>query len=155
MVTTEVVSSVSNLPVDVVELRHRRRESALTQLVAAAESVGVVQDGDVLLASLLRAQRLGSTAPGKGLAVPHARSFAVRRPALLLGRSVRGVEWGALDGAPVQLVVLVLSPAATPAAMHADRVAGALHALRLQRTRQRLLDADAACVTAVLRGGAA
>ncbi len=149
------VPAVSSLPLDLVELRHKRRESALTQLVAAAEAAGIVRDGDVLLASLLRAQRIGSTAVGRGLAVPHARSFAVNRPAMLLGRSARGVDWGAEDGVPVQIVALVLSPAATPVGMHAGRVAGALHELRLQRTRQRLLDVDAAGAVALLRGGGA
>jgi mannitol/fructose-specific phosphotransferase system IIA component (Ntr-type) len=76
----------------------------------------------------------------------------VRRPALLLGRSARGIDWGAEDGLPVQIVALVLSPAATPATMHVDRIAGALHSLRLQRTRQRLLVADAAAAVALLRG---
>ena len=149
------VPAVSSLPFDIVELRHKRRESALTQLVAAAEAAGIIRDAEVLLVSLLRAQRLGSTAVGKGLAVPHARSFAVNRPAMLLGRSERGVDWGAQDGTPVQIVALVLSPALTPVAMHAERVAGALHVLRLQRTRQRLLDVDAAGAATLLRGGGA
>ena len=149
------VPAVSSLPLDLVELRHKRRESALTQLVAAAEAAGIVRDADILLASLLRAQRVGSTAVGKGLAVPHARSFAVKRPVMLLGRSPRGVDWGAQDDVPVQIVALVLSPAATPVAMHVERVAGALHTRRLQRTRQRLLDVDAAGAVALLRGGAA
>jgi mannitol/fructose-specific phosphotransferase system IIA component (Ntr-type) len=146
------VPSVSSLPLGLVELRHKRRESVLAQLIAAADSAGIVRDADILLASLLLAQRIGTTAVGKGLALPHARSFAVNRPGVLLGRSARGVEWGGGDGAGVQLVALVLSPAAMPLAMHADRVAAALHALRLQRTRQRLLDVDAAGADALLRG---
>lgn len=146
------VPPVSSLPLGLVELRHKRRESVLAQLIAVAESAGIVRDADILLASLLRAQRIGTTAVGKGLAVPHARSFAVKRPGLLLGRSLRGVEWGAVDGTSVQIVALVLSPAATPVAMHAERVAAALHALRLQRTRQRVLDVDAAAAAALLRG---
>jgi mannitol/fructose-specific phosphotransferase system IIA component (Ntr-type) len=145
------VPSVASLPLSLVDLKHKRRESALTQLVAAAERSGLIRDADILLASLLRAQRLGGTAVGKGLAAPHARSFAVCRPGIVLGRSLRGVEWGAEDGVPVRIVALVLSPAATPAGMHTDRIAAALHALRLQRTRQRLLDADAAAAAALLR----
>ena len=124
------VPAVSSLPLDLVELRHKRRESALTQLVAAAEAAGIVRDGDVLLASLLRAQRIGSTAVGRGLAVPHARSFAVNRPAMLLGRSERGVDWGAQDGTPVQIVALVLSPALTPLLGRSDPLIAAFSAAR-------------------------
>jgi mannitol/fructose-specific phosphotransferase system IIA component (Ntr-type) len=149
------VPSVSSLALDLVELRHKRRESALTQLVAAAEAKGIVRDGDILMASLLRALRAGGCAVGKGFAAPHLRSFAVKRPALLVGRSERGVEWGAADGTPAQVVTLVLSPSATPAMLHVERVASVVHALRLQRTRQRLLEADAAGAAALLSGGGA
>ena len=154
MVITDV-PTISSLPFDLVEIRHKRRESALTQLVAAAETAGIVRDAETLLASLQRAQRLGACTVGKGLAVPHARSFAVNRPAVLLGRAARGVEWGAADGSPVFIVALVLSPAVTPVGLHAERVAGAVHALRLQRTRQRLLEVDIAGAAVLLRGAGA
>ncbi len=146
------VPSVASPPLALVELKHKRREAALTQLVVAVESAGIIRDPDILLASLLRAQRLGTTAVGRGLAAPHARSFAVKRPAVVIGRSARGVDWGAADGAAVHVVAFVLSPAVTPVAIHTDRVVAALHALRLQKTRQRLLDLDAADAAAFLAG---
>jgi hypothetical protein len=46
--------------------------------------------------------------------------------------------------------MLVLSPAALAASGHAARVADAVHALRLQRTRQRLLEAGRDAVLALL-----
>lgn len=149
------VPSISNLPVDCVELRHRRRDSALAQLVAAAEASGLVQDADVLLGTLQRSLRLGRTGVGKGVALPHARSACVRRPGVVLGRSSRGIDWGAADGQEVHLVALVLSPCATRADAHVARVAGALHGMRLQRTRQRLLESDGPTAAALLRGGGA
>jgi mannitol/fructose-specific phosphotransferase system IIA component (Ntr-type) len=71
------------------------------------------------------------------------------RAAMVFGRSSRGIEWDAGDG-PVQLVLLVLSPAASALTAHADRVAAAVHALRLQRTRQKLLDAEQTTVRTLL-----
>jgi len=135
---------------EVVELRHKRRDSVLSQLVAAAESSGVVRDGDVVMAALARAHRVGSQGIGHGVAIPHARSVAVLRPAALLGRSERGVDWDPGAEEPVRLVMLVLSPANLPALAHADRVVAAAHALRLQRTRHKLLEAERAAVRALL-----
>jgi mannitol/fructose-specific phosphotransferase system IIA component (Ntr-type) len=149
MVTLGRSSTASSL-LEVVELRHKRRESVLAQLVAAAEQAGAVRDPEVLLATLVRAQKLGSSAVGRGFAVPHARSVSVLRPGALFGRSERGIEWGPGADEPVQLVMLVLSPSAVSAAAHADRVAEAVHGLRLQRTRHKLLEAESDAVRALL-----
>jgi PTS system fructose-specific IIC component len=146
------VPTVPCAPLDVVELRHRRRESVLIQMIAAAQSAGAVREPEVLLASLARAHKLASPAIGHGCAVPHARSISVLRPAMVFGRSGRGIDWDAADADPVQLVLLVLSPAAAPLPAHLDRVAAAVHALRLQRTRQKLLDARDADVRTLLAG---
>lgn len=145
-------SPVTSTPLDIIELRHKRRESALTQLAAAALRRGVVRDLDALVAALVRRERLGTTALGKGVALTHARSIAVVRPFWVVGRSPKGVEWAAPDGEPVHLVVLYLAHHEQGAAAHLARLAAAAQALRLQRTRQRLLAADAATVFALLQG---
>ena len=154
MATVEV-PLVSRIPLDIVELRSKRRESALTQLATAAQRLGVVRDLDVLFALLSRTEKLGSTAIGKGVAVAHARSVAVARPHLLLGRAPRGIEWSAADEQPVQIVVLVLSPADHSLERHLDRVARAAQAVRQQRARLKLVEADAAAALAVLEGAPA
>jgi mannitol/fructose-specific phosphotransferase system IIA component (Ntr-type) len=151
MVTVGWTSASSSL-VEVVQLRHKRRESALAQLAAAAEHAGVVRDPEVLLATLVRGQKLGECSVGRGYAVPHARSVCVMRPAAVFGRSDRGIEWSSDESEPIQLVLLVLSPSSSSAAAHAERVAAAAHPLRLQRTRQRLRDAEGDVLRALLSG---
>ncbi len=47
----------------------------------------------------------------QGVAAPHARLAAVTHPIVVIGRSLRGIDWNARDGLPVQLVFLVLTPA--------------------------------------------
>lgn len=145
--------SITNTPLDIVELRHRRRESALTQLVAHVERLGITREADVLLAGLLRLERHAPSGLGKGVAVPHARSLAVLRPFVMVGRSNRGLEWGAADGADVRLVVLVLSPSEASPDRHFERLASVTHALRLQKTRARLGEADTALACELLSGG--
>lgn len=147
--------SVTYIPLDLIELRHKRRESALTQLAVAAQRHGVVRDVDALIAALVRRERFGSTALGKGAALTHARSIAVVRPFWVVGRSARGMEWSAPDGEPVRLAVLYLAHHEQSAATHLARLAVAAQALRLQRARQRLLAADAGTAFALLQGGPA
>ncbi|MEO7868705.1 MAG: PTS sugar transporter subunit IIA [Candidatus Eisenbacteria bacterium] len=132
---------VPHTPLDILDVRHRRRDSALAQLVAVATRSGVVRDPDVLLDTLQQRERMGSTALGKGVAVPHAHSIAVSRTHMVLGRSVHGLEWRAADGEPIRLAWLVLTPSEVSDEQHHARVAQAVSALRLQRQRQRLFDA--------------
>jgi mannitol/fructose-specific phosphotransferase system IIA component (Ntr-type) len=148
------VPSVTYTPLDLIELRHKRRESALTQLAAAARRHGVVRDVDALFALLVRRERLGTTALGKGVALTHARSIAVVRPFGVVGRSPKGIEWAAPDGEPVQLAVLYVSHHEQSASTHLARLGAAAQALRLQKLRQRLMTADVPTAFALLQGNA-
>lgn len=123
------------------ELKFRTRESVVTQLVGAAHRTGVVRGSAPLLELLRTRERVGSTAIGKGVAVPHARSLTIDRPALVVARSHKGIEWDAADGLPVQIVLLVLSPGEWGEEAHHAFLGRAVGAARLQRNRQRMLEA--------------
>jgi len=135
---------------DLIELRHRRRESALHQLVHAAHEHHVVRRPELLESLLARRERLGSTALGKGLAVTGAWSMCVSAPLVLVGVSERGLEWEAPDERPVQLAALVLTPGEGPEELHFRRVSAVVAGLRLQRQRQRLLEHPEPGVLAVI-----
>ena len=97
-------------------------------------------------------ERLGSTAIGKGVALPHARSITVTRPHVAVARSRAGIPWGAPDDLPVTLVLLILTPGEWSEEAHHGLIARGAAVARLQRNRQRLLAATSfADVADVLR----
>lgn len=150
--TATIVPSVLDSSLYVPDLRHRRRDSVLAELVDLARSCGVANEPALLLETLLMREKLGTTALGKGVAVPYARSIAVTEPRIVVSRSKRGVDWDAPDGGLVHIVLLVLSPADLPLEAHHEFLGRVTGALRLQRQRQRLIDATGyAQVQAVLR----
>lgn len=61
-------------------------------------------------------EALGSTALGRGLAVPHCKLAGLDRPWLVVGVHRQGVDFGAPDGLPVRVFMAVVSPPAAPAA---------------------------------------
>lgn len=154
MVIAEI-PSVSSAPLDIVDLRHKRRESVWSQMVATAEARGVISESEVVVAALTQRERLGSTLLGKGVVVTGALSIGVRENWIVLGRSERGLDWHASDEVPVQLVVCVLTPAHRGVEAHVGHMLRAAHALRLQRTRARLMDADVVTALALLEGSSA
>jgi mannitol/fructose-specific phosphotransferase system IIA component (Ntr-type) len=141
--TTLVGPAVLDPSLYISELKLRRKPSILEELVAHATRAGAVRAPDVLRETLLLRERLFGTGIGKGVAVPNARSIAVREPRLLIARSRRGIPWDASDSALVHLVLLVLSPAEAGEEAHADFVSRAAAIGRLQRNRTRLLEAEA------------
>jgi PTS system nitrogen regulatory IIA component len=64
----------------------------------------------ILFKTLKRRENLGSTGIGKGIAIPHCRSLVVNRLRLAYGRKPSGMDFNAIDGAPVQNFFLIVAP---------------------------------------------
>ncbi len=85
----------------------------LVQALAAAKAVAP-SDVDSIVKSIVDREKHGSTGFGKGVAVPHAKHPAVKKRVAAVGRSAVGVDFAALDQAPVYSVFLLLSPQNNP-----------------------------------------
>lgn len=55
-------------------------------------------------------EAMSTTGIGDGIAIPHAKSSAVKIPTVVVGKSSRGIEWGSLDDEPVNMVFLIAVP---------------------------------------------
>jgi len=140
--TTSIGASVLDSSLYIPELKSRRKQSVLQELVARAFQAGALRGPALLLETLLVRERLAPTALGRGVALPHARSVGVSGPHVVIARSHRGIDWGSPDGQPVHLVLLVLSPAESTDEIYLDFVGRVAAVARLQRNRQRILDAS-------------
>jgi mannitol/fructose-specific phosphotransferase system IIA component (Ntr-type) len=98
------------------ELQGTDRNSVIRELVeSVAKSIGLDEkDAASIAKSVIARENQGSTGFGKGVAVPHVKHPAVKQIAATIGRSSGGVDFAALDRAPVYLVVLLLSPPDNP-----------------------------------------
>jgi PTS system fructose-specific IIC component len=88
------------------------KEDSVRELVSALAEHGKLPGAavDEVVAGVLEREALGTTAMGKGMAFPHRRTAAVGRSTGAIGVSTTGIEFGALDGLPTRVVILVLSP---------------------------------------------
>lgn len=67
---------------------------------------------DVIAAALKRREALGSTGIGGGIALPHAPLAGLATPFVLLANLAKPVDFEAVDGAPVDILCLILTPEA-------------------------------------------
>lgn len=97
----------------VLDLGAASKRSVL-QLLAAEAAARLGRPEREILDALQARERLGSTALGRGVALPHARLEGASPPVVLFARLLRPVDFEARDEEPVDLVVLVLWPEASP-----------------------------------------
>lgn len=95
------------------ELKAKDKTSVVTELVRAVKAAGAGSSRfsvSEVTQAILEREKLGSTGIGRGVAVPHAKSKHLSKVIGALGRAKNGVPFDAIDGEPVDLFFLILSP---------------------------------------------
>lgn len=100
----------------VPELKATDRDAVIRELVEALAAAKAIQasDVDAVVKAIIDREKHGSTGFGKGVAVPHVKLAAIKKRVGAIGRSTVGVDFAALDQAPVYSIFLLLSPQNSP-----------------------------------------
>ncbi len=98
----------------VPDLASRTRDEALEEIVGSLKSGGKISRPKPLYDKLVQREQLGSTAIGDGVAIPHCKLKGLKGPIVALGVSRQGVAFDSLDGKPIHLLFLVVSPGEDP-----------------------------------------
>jgi nitrogen PTS system EIIA component len=86
-------------------------KTQLLQELARRASAALSLDQRAILDALQARENLGSTGLGKGFALPHARLDLLTRFFALFVRLARPIDFASIDGLPVNLMILLLTPA--------------------------------------------
>lgn len=92
-----------------VDLAAGNKRQLLTQLAQIAASRLSLEPSQVA-ESLAERERLGSTGFGGGVAIPHGKLDKLDRVYAMVARLAAPIDYKAIDGQPVDLVFLLLSP---------------------------------------------
>jgi len=94
------------------DLQSTDKESVIREMVGVLKKLDKIRERDVddVMEALIRREKVGSTGIGKGVAVPHTKHKCITKITGAFARSSKGVEFDALDGEPVYLFFLLLSP---------------------------------------------
>ena len=116
----------------VVDMQAKTKKEALRELSDAEAAQVEGLNGAGLLDMLLEREKLGTTAMGDGIAIPHARVESLERVLATFGRSRHGVDFDSVDGKRTHLFFLLVAPG----------VEGSAHLLTLARLSRFLTQAD-------------
>ena len=94
------------------EMKATERWAAIVELIDLLVSLGKIKppDRDPILTALKQREETMSTGIGFGIAIPHCSSDRLEEVVAAFGRSTTGIEFDALDNAPVKFVVLFIVP---------------------------------------------
>lgn len=105
MITTLINEHLINL-----DLKATHKEGVFHEMAALLAAQGKVSDQQAFIKDLWAREELGNTGFEEGVALPHAKSAAVSTPAVAIGISRTGIEYGAEDGKPSHLFFMIASP---------------------------------------------
>ncbi len=139
MKITEILSSEMVLP----DLKGNTKSDILGELAAAlAAQYSEIKLAD-LTGVLLERERLGSTAIGDGIAIPHGKLARVTKILGAFGRHRAGVDFESLDGNPTQLFFVLVAPEDS-ASLHLKALARVSRLLKDDTFRTHLISAAGA-----------
>ncbi len=92
------------------------KEGSIREMVESLRNSGHIKgaESDNIIKAILKREQLGSTGIGRGVAIPHTKHESVGRLVGTLALSREGVPFESLDGEPVYLFVMLISPDNSP-----------------------------------------
>ena len=98
------------------ELTAATKESVIREMVGSLASAGFFKgtESEDIVKAVLKRELLGSTGIGRGVAIPHTKHASVEKLVGTVAVSRPGVSFESLDGEPVHVFVLLVSPQDRP-----------------------------------------
>lgn len=108
-VQTKTVSAESLFQTEAVSLKLQGKEKAeiIDEMVALLDGAGALNEAKLYREEIWNRENQSTTGIGMGIAIPHARTSAVKTPMVAVGVSQDGFDYDALDGKPVHVIFMI------------------------------------------------
>ena len=117
----------------------KSKPEAIDLLIELQVKGGKIADKEAYKAGILAREEKGSTAVGEGIAIPHAKSEAVKAPSLAAMTVPEGVDYEALDDEPSNLLFMIAAP--NDGDVHLEVLSRLMTILMDEDFREKLLNA--------------
>lgn len=95
-----------------IGLKNVEKKSHIKEMVEILSVSGKIQNSKISMLTdmLMEREKIGSTGIGSGVAIPHVKTEYVKNITGAIGISEKGVDFDSLDGEPVYISFLLLTP---------------------------------------------
>lgn len=94
----------------VMDVAAQTKNDVIDRLVTQLDTANKLADREAFLQAIQAREAQSTTGVGDGIAIPHAKSAAVKEAAIAFGRSVEGIDYESLDGQPAHLFFMIAAP---------------------------------------------
>ncbi|KQA22194.1 fructose-specific PTS transporter subunit EIIC [Vibrio metoecus] len=105
-----MINQLINADLIQLDLQANSKQAVFEELINILHDQGKISDKAAFLHDIQAREELGNTGFEDGVAIPHAKSAAVTQPAVVIGVSRQGIDYGAEDGLPSKLFFMIASP---------------------------------------------
>ena len=91
----------------ILNLSAATKQEVLEELASQLDRAGKLSNKRAFTEAILERESQSTTGIGDGIAIPHAKSAAVKSPAIAFGRSLDGLDYESLDGQPAHLFFMI------------------------------------------------
>lgn len=124
-----------------IRLDAENKAGVIDELVNILDSAGKLNDKEEYKNAILKRESEFSTGIGEGIAIPHAKTEAVKTPSLAFGIKKEGLDYDSLDGTDAQLFFMIAASAGADNE-HLDTLARLSSMLMDKDFKNRLLNAS-------------
>lgn len=117
------------------------KEEALDRLIAKLAEAGRLTSKEEMKKAILAREAQGSTGIGEGIAIPHAKTAAVKIPSIAFGLSQEGVDYDSLDQQKAHLFFMIAATEDADEA-HLETLAQLSQMLMDESFRKELMQAE-------------
>ncbi|MFK9092941.1 fructose-specific PTS transporter subunit EIIC [Bacillus salipaludis] len=93
-----------------LNIEGNQKEDTIDQLVDVLFHADKISNSGEFKAAILKREEQSTTGIGEGIAIPHAKTKAVKEAAIVFGKSLAGVNYESLDGKPAHLFFMIAAP---------------------------------------------
>lgn len=91
----------------ILDVQADSKDAVLSELVEQLYSAGNLNNKEAFKQDILVREAQSTTGVGEAIAIPHAKSAAVDKPAIAFGRSADGIDFDSMDGQPAHLFFMI------------------------------------------------
>ncbi|MGL5270944.1 MAG: PTS sugar transporter subunit IIA [Selenomonadaceae bacterium] len=124
-----------------LDIKAKNKEQVIDEMIDLLAKDGVLTDAALYKAAIYERENLSTTGIGFGIAIPHAKTSAVKTARVAVGIAKEGVDYGSDDGEKVQLLFMIAAQN-TDDNLHLQTLAKLSRKLIDPVFRNRLLNSD-------------
>ena len=125
------LTDITNEQLMDINLQGTTRDDIIDEMINKLDANGVLDSKTAFKEAIFAREAQSSTGIGANIAIPHGKSNAVKRPAVVFGLQQAGVDWNSIDGTDAKIIFMIAVP---------EKSAGDAHLKILQMLSRKLMD---------------